>query len=98
MEKQINVRMPESLYLSAEKAANEKGWTIAAWIRKAMLEKINRDNNTELARIDAAVRMDENKVRQIALDVFRELGAGTPDSVGIDVLSDVKLKYQHKNE
>lgn len=41
---------------------------------------------------------DENKVRQIALDVFRELGSGAPSSMGIDVLSDVKLKYKHDGE
>lgn len=93
-DKQINVRMSLDLYRKSKKLADNFGWTLAAWIRKAMEEKVEHDNNTELAKIDAQVKMDENKVRQIALDVFRELGSGSSSSVGIDVLHDVKLKYK----
>ena len=44
-DKQINVRMSYELYSKSKDLADNCGWTLAAWIRKAMEEKVNRDLN-----------------------------------------------------
>lgn len=60
-DKQINVRMSYELYSKSKDLADKSEWTLAAWIRKAMEEKINRDLN----RAESSEESLESRVERL---------------------------------
>ena len=57
----FNVRCPVSLRVSADEAAKKAGQSLAEWVRRAMQEKLERDKQQEIVRLQAAALADENK-------------------------------------
>ena len=57
----FNVRCPVSLRVSADEAAKKAGQSLAEWVRRAMQEKLERDKQQEIVRLQAAALSDENK-------------------------------------
>ncbi|HJJ45670.1 MAG TPA: toxin-antitoxin system HicB family antitoxin [Methanocorpusculum sp.] len=90
MEKQINVRMSESLHLKASKAAEEKGWTTAAWIRKAIEEKLKRDQENPSADNISGFSKEEfcQIIRNVVSDELNSRGVYSGVVHGISVASD----------
>lgn len=72
IDKQINVRMSLELYQGAKELADKSGWTIAAWIRKSMEEKIERDSGSgdlqaEIKKMVRDAIQDELKSQSFAI-------------------------------
>ena len=60
----FNVRCPVSLRVSADEAAKKAGQSLAEWVRRAMQEKLERDKQQEIVRLQAAALADENKEKR----------------------------------
>ena len=74
---QLSIRMEDELHNKAEKAAKEAGQTLAEWVRRAMKEKLEREEQAssfvtraEFEDLQNRIMSMEKIVREAAPDMI----------------------------